>query len=998
MNTPLLSRASAWAKLAALAVLVPLAGAEAFKRQNSCLPAYVANIETYKGCFKDDATIRDLPDVFLSLAGTNTPQVCVQQCGSRGYSYAGVEFGEQCFCGNDIGSKGVQSPESECNMPCAGNSSQSCGQAYYINIYQISNPLSPPRVASVPDCTRLPLCGNAVCETSLSIEDRAAALVGAMTLQEKISNMGSTSHGVPRLGVPSFGWDSEASHGVAGSSAVFWGGDGYDFSYATSFAAPINLAASFDDSMVNSIGTQVGTEARAFFNYGYSGLSFMAPNINPFRDPRWGRGLETPGEDIFVVESFARNYVLGMQSGATTPSDSPRIIAACKHLAVYDIEAGRASNNLAPPAQDYAEYYLPVFQVCARDAQVLSIMTAYNAAYGVPSAASRYQMQEIMRESFGFNKSYNFFIGDCSSVEDILAYHHYVDTYPEASALALNAGVDVDCGNGYQDYLNVSIALNMTTEAVLDKRLETLYSSLLRAGYFTPSQNQQAYSWSDVSTPAAEKLAYASAVESIVLLKNNGVLPIRDIASLKVALIGPLAEATTQMQGNYYGNAPYLVSPLAAFQNHSSTVSFQQGTGVTTASSTNASAAVSLAQDSDVIIYIGGIDTTVEAEALDRSSIEMPANQTSFIQQLAKLGKPLVVVEFGAGQVDDSALLSDTGVDAILWVGYPGQSGGTAIYDIISGAVAPAGRLASSKYPSSFTSEVSLFDMSLRPTSTSPGRTYKWYTGNLIKPFGFGMHYTNFDVSWASKPATSFNIQQIISGASSPVDLHTVLTLNVAVKNAGGLASVTSDYVALLFASSNNAGPTPRPIKTLVSYSRAHNIAVGQSQTLNLPVTIRSLLRADTNGDQYLYPGTYQLALDVDSTITFNFTLAGTAALIQALPRLPANQTGFEDLGCYSGAVTSVLTGGTQPKVQGNAPQSCVDVCHGLGYVYSGVQSSQCVCAHQIASGAKQATITQCKTISCPGDPLEFCGGQGFTRVFNSSIPTNPLTVTTSSQ
>jgi xylan 1,4-beta-xylosidase len=824
-----------------------------------------------------------------------------------------------------------------------------------IDVYKISNPNDTPYNPTLPDCTRDPLCSNSICDTSLSTGDRAAGLVNALTLQEKINNVQGTASGVPRLNLPSYQWDSEALHGVADSTGVrFQTPLGSNFSSATSYPAPISIAASFDDPLTSQIATSIGIEARAFINAGYAGFSYMVPNINPFRDPRWGRGMETPGEAILVIQNYAKNLIPGLQGGLDPQYKT--IIATCKHYAAYDIETGRNGNDLNPTQQDLAEFYSPPFKTCIRDAKAGAAMCSYNAVDGIPSCANRYLLQNVIREHWDFSS--NVIIGDCGAVMNVYDPHHYVTGMAEAAAVSLNAGTDIDCGPVAYNFLNESIPANMTTEMALDQALTRAYSSLLQAGYFDNPAEYASITWADVNTPASQKLAYESALEGLVLLKNDGSLPLPKTLS-SVALIGPMANATTQMQSDYYGTPPYFVSPLSAFQNHSS-VQYEQGTLTNTTSTVNFSSAIAAASSSDYIIYVGGIDLTVESEGHDRTTIEWPGNQLDLISQLASLGKKLIVVQLGGGQLDDTALLNNTGVNGILWAGYPGQEGGSAIYDVITGAQSVAGRLPVTQYPGDYINEVSLFNMNLRPGPENPGRTYVWYTGNPVLPFGYGLHYTDFSASWAETPKASYDIGSLGNRASrtqpppnellldwpsfssldgTHLDLLPFVNISVNIKNIGGKANPASDYVGLLFISTENGGPSPYPNKELASYGRLHNIPVGSTQQLTFSLTLDNIARTDVNGNRYVYPGDYTLALDYDSKITFKFTLTGIEKLIDAFPPQLSNITTYEYLGCFSSNQQTLSIPAPLPSSgSSNYPQLCVNECAKFGYKYSGVQ------------------------------------------------------------
>jgi beta-D-xylosidase 4 len=537
--------------------------------------------------------------------------------------------------------------------------------------------------------------------------------------------------------------------------------------------------------------------------------------------------------------------------------------------------------------------------------------------------------------------------------------HHYVSGMAEAAAVSLNAGTDIDCGPVAYNFLNESIPANMTTDRALDQALTRAYSALIQAGYFDNPPEYASISWSDVNTASSQKLAYKSALEGIVLLKNDDSLPLSKTLS-RVAVIGPMANATIQMQGDYYGTPPYFVTPLSAFQDRSSSVQYELGTLTNTTSSVNFTSAIAAAKSSDYIIYVGGIDLSIEYEGHDRPRIDWPGNQIDLINQLASLGKKLIVVQFGGGQVDDAALLNNTGVNGILWAGYPGQEGGNAIYDAITGAQSVAGRLPVTQYPADYVNEVSIFNMNLRPGTANPGRTYVWYTGDPVLPFGYGLHYTNFSVSWAMTPATSYDIGSLGDGPirtpsasdqpslDSPsfnafqgtyLDLLPFINISVNVENTGGKANLASDYVGLLFISTKNGGPSPYPNKELASYVRLHKIPVGFTQQLTFSLTLDNIARTDVNGNRYVYPGDYKLSLDFDSKITFNFTLTGTKKLMDAFPVQLSNITAYEYLGYFpSPQQTLSIPAPLRASDSSNSPQLCVNACARLGYGYSGVQ------------------------------------------------------------
>ncbi|GKT44012.1 putative exo-1,4-beta-xylosidase bxlB [Colletotrichum spaethianum] len=604
--------------------------------------------------------------------------------------------------------------------------------------------------------------------------------------------------------------------------------------------------------------------------------------MNAFRDPRWGRGQETPGEDILVVSNYVQNFIAGLQG--EDPNEK-MIIATCKHFAAYDIETARRANNYNPSQQDLQDYFLPAFRRCVRDSNVGSVMCSYNSMDGIPACSSEYLLKEVLRDTWGFTKDYQYVVSDCAAVTDVWLRHNFTDTEQGAASISLNAGTDLECGSSYLR-LNGSLADKQVTEERVGEALTRLYKALFTVGYFDGSAHSS-IGWSDVSTNDAQQLAYQAARAGMTLLKNNGVLPLSNGKFKSVALVGPFANATSQMQGGYPGTAPYLRSPLWAFtEQNDLEVNYAMGTEINSTSDSGFADALAAAKKSDVVLYCGGIDLSIESEANDRVAITWPGNQLDLISQLSKLDKPLVVAQFGGGQVDDTALVENENVNALFWAGLPSQSGGLALHDLVVGKESFAGRLPSTQYPASYAQDVSIFNINLQPNGTFPGRTYKWYTGKPVFPFGYGLHYTKFKFAWKSTLEPSYEIYSIVSstkpGASGNVtDITPFKTITATVDNVGDF---NSDYAGLLFLSSKNAGPEPRPNKSLVSYSRLHNITAGGSAELSLRLTLGSLARSDTKGDLTIFPGDYTLELDNDKSLTFNFTLTGDPVVIDSLP------------------------------------------------------------------------------------------------------------------
>jgi beta-D-xylosidase 4 len=417
--------------------------------------------------------------------------------------------------------------------------------------------------------------------------------------------------------------------------------------------------------------------------------------------------------------------ILGLQGDPSAPYQ--KVAATCKHYAGYDLEywngVARYSFDATISTQDMRDYYLPPFQTCARDSNVQAVMCSYNAVNGVPTCADPYLLQTVLREHWDWDRDERYVVSDCDAVQNIFngtswnvpsLGHNYTSTPEEAVASALNAGTDLNCGNFYAEFLGSAYDQGLYTISTLDRSLARRYASLVKLGYFDSPADQpyRQLSFSNVSMKSSQTLALRAAEEGIVLLKNDGTLPLgNDVQT--VALIGPLANATEQMQGNYFGVAPYLHSPLFAAQEAGFKVSYVQGTNVSNGTS-GIVEAMEAAKMADVVIYVGGIDITVEAESMvnplvrnlssllmrsqDRFEISWPLNQLALISQLSAISKKFIVVQMGT-QVDSALLVSNPGVNSLVWAGYPGQDGGTAIFNILTGKTVPAGRLPITQYP-----------------------------------------------------------------------------------------------------------------------------------------------------------------------------------------------------------------------------------------------------------------------------------------------------------
>ncbi|KAI3318497.1 glycoside hydrolase family 3 protein [Xylariaceae sp. AK1471] len=742
-----------------------------------------------------------------------------------------------------------------------------------------------------PDCVNGPkvLTSNLVCDPTATPSERAAALIRAWNITEKLVNIVDNSRGAARLGLSPYEWWSEALHGVAGSPGVAFNGSG-EYASATSFASPILMSAAFDDELIHAVAESVSTEARAFSNAGRAGLDYWTPNINPYKDPRWGRGSETPGEDPFRIKNYVKALIDGLQGTENTT----KVIATCKHYAAYDLERWhgikRYDFDAIVTMQDLVEYYLPPFQQCARDSKVKSIMCSYNSVNGTPACGSTYLMETVLRDFWEWKDENQYITSDCNAVLNFHEDHNYTKTAAQSAAVALMAGTDTICEVGTNTDVAGAWNQSLLAESVMDQALRRMYEGLIRAGYFDPAEETpyRSLGWKDVNTPAAQALALRSATEGIVLKKNNGALPLQK-NNASMALIGFWAAAGNRaMLGGYSGIPPYYHTPADAAKKLGIKALTATGPLNQSASPTDTwtAAALDAAAKSDIIVYFGGNDMSIESEDLDRNSIAWPGAQLSLIQKLCALGKPCIVVELG-DQNDDTPLLTNSNVSAIVWAGFPGQDGGTAVFDVLTGKTAPAGRLPSTVYPASYVEQVPLTDMNLRPSSSNPGRTYKWYNKS-VTPFGFGLHYTTFNATFKKGGVANkkYAIDDIVAGCKLRyLDLCEFEPITVAVHNTG---KVTSDFVALAFVS-GEYGPAPHPIKELAAYSRVKNVTARKTVEAKLTIKLGELARVDGNGNTVLYPGKYQVLLDVPTQDQITFELTGKPKVLIEFPQPPAD-------------------------------------------------------------------------------------------------------------
>jgi beta-glucosidase len=690
----------------------------------------------------------------------------------------------------------------------------------------------------------------------LPAAERAADLVQRMTLPEKASQLVNAARAIPRLGVPAYNWWSEALHGVMVNGT-------------TEFPEPIGLGATFDVAGVHEMAHDVGIEARIVHEEAlragasgiFHGLDFWAPNVNIFRDPRWGRGQETYGEDPFLTARMAVAYVTGLQGS------NPRYYLAISTPKHFDVHSGpeptRHFADVDVSKHDMEDTYLPAFRAAIVEGHAGSVMCAYNAINGEPACANRFLLQHTLRGAWQFQ---GYVVSDCDAVRDIFGGHRFRPTQAQASAISLERGMDNECADfpgfsrtdsaGDGDYAPFIQAVQQgyLAESAIDAALIRLFTARIRLGMFDPPA-MVPYAdipQKELDSPAHRHLALHLAEESMVLLKNDGVLPLRHVE--RIAVVGPLADQTGVLLGNYTGTPRHTVSFLEGLKAEfpEARITYVPGTSFLArdpqhptlpANEAPDPAALAAARDADVVIAVVGITSHLEGEEMrvdlpgfvggDRTSLAMPKPEENLVQAVARAGKPLVVVLMNGSALAVS--WEKAHADAILEAWYSGEEGGAAIAATLSGRNDPAGRL-----PVTFYSGVA--QLPNFADYSMAGRTYRYFTGKPLWPFGYGLSYTTFEYGELALPA-------------APIDAGHALRAAVKVTNTGKVAG--DEIVQLYLRFPEVAGA---PIRALRAFRRLH-LTPGESQVVRFQLTPRDLSMVTDSGDRIVPQGSYTLSI-----------------------------------------------------------------------------------------------------------------------------------------
>ena len=678
-------------------------------------------------------------------------------------------------------------------------------------------------------------------DKTLPVEKRVNDLLHRLTLEEKISLLGYTSKAVPRLGIPAYNWWNEALHGVARAGK------------ATVFPQAIGAAASFNNDLLYEEATAISTEARAKYNLAvkqdrrlqYMGLTFWSPNINIFRDPRWGRGQETYGEDPFLTATMGAAFVKGLQGN---DKRYLKAAAGAKHFAVHSgPEAGRHTFNAIVDEKDLRETYLYAFKKMV-DAGVETIMCAYNRLNDEPCCTGNTLLRKILRDEWKFK---GHVVTDCWALEDVWLRHKAIPNSVETAAAAIKAGVNLDCSFLLQDDVMKAIQQNLLTEKEVDSALAALLRTQIKLGFYDDASSNPfaKYGEDSVSNNYHTMLARKMAQQSMVLLKNeNKILPLNKNKYSAIMVVGPNAASLDALLGNYHGvsdKAVNFVEGITAAVNSGTRVEYDQGCDYT---DTTHFGGIWAAGNADVTVAVIGFTPVYEGEEGDaflsegkgdRLSLSLPASHIAFMKELRKSNKkPIIAVITGGSAVDISAI--EPYADAIILAWYPGEQGGNALADILFGKICPGGRLPVTFYES--LNELPAYD-----DYNMKGRTYRYFDGKVQYPFGFGLSYTSFDYSWKQQPG------KINS-------LNDTIRFSVKIKNTGGM---NGDEVAQAYIKYPSV--ERMPLKELKSFKRVF-IEKGNDKVVQFKIPVSELQKWDLKENKWkLYPGDYTISVGSNS-------------------------------------------------------------------------------------------------------------------------------------
>jgi beta-glucosidase len=701
---------------------------------------------------------------------------------------------------------------------------------------------------------------KAYLDETLSFEERAKDLVSKMTLEEKVFQTLYTAPAIERLGVKAYNWWNEALHGVARAGV------------ATVFPQAIGLAASFDEDLLEEVADTVSTEGRAKFNVQqqyddtgiYKGLTFWSPNVNIFRDPRWGRGHETYGEDPYLSSRLGVRFVNGIQGH----DEKYRKAAACaKHFAVHSgPEDIRHSFNAVVSKQDLYETYLPAFKACVKEAGVEAVMGAYNRTNDEPCCGSRTLLNDILREEWGFQGHVT---SDCWAIKDFHEGHMVTSTPVESVALAMNNGCDLNCGNMFGNLL-YAVRDGLVKEETIDRAVTRLVTTRMKLGLFDDQAKVpfNAIGYDQVDGKEQKKLNQKAARKTIVLLKNEDNLLPLDKSKLKtVGIIGPNADNRKALVGNYEGTASEYITILEGVKDYlgeDTRVYYSEGChlfknriqGLGTENDRIAEARA-VCEMSDVVIACFGLDPGLEGEegdqgnefaSGDKPNLKLPGIQEEVIKELYRSGKPVILVLLSGSAL--SIPWADEHIPAIVQGWYPGAQGGKAIAEMLFGEYSPEGKLPVTFYRS--TEELPEFT-----DYNMAGRTYRYMKNEALYPFGYGLSYTAFELS-----NITIDSEEIIPGK----DIH----CSVDMKNTGAIAGAETLQVYV------KAKVEGAPNHQLKGLKKVH-LNPGEQEAIHITLKDEAFGLYDNNGQLVLHEAEYELFIGSSQPDARSIKLMGKA-------------------------------------------------------------------------------------------------------------------------
>ena len=672
----------------------------------------------------------------------------------------------------------------------------------------------------------------------------AKKLVSQMTIEEKMSQMLYDSPAIERLNIPEYNWWNEALHGVARAGE------------ATMFPQAIGMAAAFDDKMLKEIGDIVSTEGRAKFNQFlkkndrgiFKGLTYWAPNVNIFRDPRWGRGHETFGEDPYLTSKLGVAYIKGLQGEDTEHLKS----AACaKHFAVHSgPEADRHYFDAQVNDQDLYDTYLYAFKECVKEGKVEAVMGAYNRVNGAPACGNKRLLKDVLRDEWGFE---GHVVSDCWAILDFHEHHKVTDTVAESAAMAVNNGCDLNCGTAFL-HMKEAYEQGLVTEETITAAVERLMEVRIRLGMMEnyPSPYDE-IPYERVECKEHVEKALEAARRSMVLLKNDGLLPLDKNKIKSIAVIGPNANSRDALIGNYTGTSSEYITVLEGIQRY-------VGNDIRVYSAEGChlwkdkveslarvkdrfAEAIIAAEQADVVVMCLGLDAFLEGEegdagneyaSGDKIDLRLPGLQQELLEEITAVGKPVVLVLL-AGSAMDLSWAQDN-VDAIVDAWYPGARGGKVVAEVLFGETAPNGKLPVTFYSS--TDELPDFkDYSMN------NRTYRYYKGTPLYPFGYGLSYTDIEYKNARMNKTEGNIGDCF-------------TVEVEVKNNGKykVHEAVQLYVKDIEASTRVPNWQLRGIENVC-------LEAGETKKVSMSISARDFALITENGECVVEPGTFLIAV-----------------------------------------------------------------------------------------------------------------------------------------